>query len=65
VRVEPLADRDLGDAALVVEHDAALGQLELERVARLAGAEQRAPGGPQVLQGLGRLAGVDAGLRIS
>jgi hypothetical protein len=40
VRVEPLARRDRHDAALLVEHHAALGQVELERLALVARGEQ-------------------------
>ena len=52
VRVEPVARRDRGDPALLVEHHPALGQVELERVALLPRREQRAPAGPQGLQRL-------------
>ena len=47
VRVEPVARGDRGDAALLVEHHAALGDVELERFALVAGGEQRAPARPQ------------------
>ncbi len=50
VRVEPLAQGDLGDLAVLVEHDAALGQIELERVARLARGVEQLPRRPQVAQ---------------
>ena len=46
VGVEPLARRDREDAALFVEHHAAFGQVELERLALVAGGEQSAPAGP-------------------
>ena len=50
VRVEPVARRDRGDAPLLVEHHAALGNVELERLALVAGGEQRAPARPERLQ---------------
>ncbi len=36
VGIEPFADRDLGDLAVLVEHHAALGQFQLQRVAAVA-----------------------------
>ena len=50
VRVEPLARRDRQDAALLVEHHAALGEVELERLALVARGEQGAPAVPQRLE---------------
>ena len=40
MRVEPLARRDRQDAALFVEHHPAFGQVELERLALVAGGEK-------------------------
>ena len=64
VSIEPFAHGDLGDAALLVEHDASFWQFQLERIARLAGLEERAPGGPEVLQVPIRVARVDPRLRV-
>ena len=50
VRVEPVARRDRRDAALFVEHHAALGDVELERLALVAGGEQGAPCAPKRLE---------------
>ena len=50
MRVEALARRHGEDAALLVEHDAAFGQVELERLALVARSEQRAPRGPEWLE---------------
>ena len=52
VRVQSLARRDRQDAALLVEHDAALGEVELEGFTTVTIGEQRAPTGPQGGEGL-------------
>jgi len=46
VRVEPFAHSDFRDLALLVEHHAAFGQFEFERVASVARLLQRPPAGP-------------------
>ena len=50
VRLEPLGRDDALDPAVVVEQDLALGQIEIERLAPVAGGRQRGIGGPQRLE---------------
>ena len=50
VRVEPIARRDRRDAPLLVEHHPALGDVELQRLALVAGREQGAPCAPERLE---------------
>ena len=50
VRVEPVGHDDAVDRAVGLEQDLALGQVELERLARIAAALQHLVGGPQRLQ---------------
>ncbi len=50
VRLEPVARGDRGDAALLVEHHAALGNVELERFALVPGCEERTPCTPERLE---------------
>jgi hypothetical protein len=52
VCVEPLARSDREDAAFLVQHDAALGKVEVERRALFAGAVERGPTFPEGLQRL-------------
>ena len=52
VRIEPFARGDRQDAALLVEHHPALGQVEFQRFALVPRGQQRAPTGPQGLQRL-------------
>ena len=52
VGVEPLARRDRQDAALLVEHHAPFGNIELERLPFVARGEQRPPAIPQGFQRL-------------
>ena len=71
VRVEPVARGDRHDAALLVEHHPAFGQVEFERLALLARGVERPPAGPQRLRarcrpdpprnGSCQAAGIDAG----
>ena len=46
VRVQSLARGDREDATRLVKHDAALGEVEFERLAPVAGGEQGGPAGP-------------------
>ena len=46
VRVEPVGHDDAVDRAVGLEQDLALGQVELERLARVAAALQHLIGGP-------------------
>ena len=46
VRVEPVGNDDAVDRAVRLEQDLALGQVELERLARIAAALQHLVGGP-------------------
>ncbi len=46
MRIEPFARRDREDPALLVEHDPALGQVEIERGALVARLGERRPAGP-------------------
>ena len=50
VRIEPVARRDGRDAALFIEHHAALGDVELERFALVAGGQQGTPCAPKRLE---------------
>ena len=63
VGVEALAEGDGQDAALVGEHDPALGEVEVQRLAAVARAAGGAPGGPERGDD-GVVAGIGAGLGL-
>ena len=46
VRIEAFADRDLYNLALVVEHHALFGEIEIERLALVARPGEQLPAGP-------------------
>ena len=64
VSIKPFAHRDLGDPALLIKHDSALGQFQFQRIPAFPCRFQRAPAGPEVPERIVRLARIDASLRI-
>jgi len=64
VRIEPLARGDRHDPALLVEDDAAFGQVEVERLARIARLRQRAPAGPERTQHVDHRTGIGVDRRL-
>ena len=64
MRVEPFANGDFGNLALIVEHDPPFGQFEFERIALVACGGEHFPACPQVLQPFVRLARIDPCLRV-
>ena len=64
VCVEPFAHGDFGDAALLVQLHPAFGQIEVQRLTRLARLVKQLPRTPEMGQLFVRLARIDGRLRI-
>ena len=64
VRIKPLAHGDLCDLAFVIEHHAALGQFQLQRIALLSRFGEQFPRAPQIGEILWRIASIYRALRI-
>ena len=62
--IQPFTDRDLGDLALLIQHDPPLGQIQIERITSGPRLRQAFPGGPKIAEVFVGITLVDTRLRL-